>query len=126
VVNHRHRSYALAHNGNLVNAHIIRGELEEQGSIFQTTMDSEVFLHLFIKNLIKGDYESAILKAVSKLEGAYSMILLTCKGEIIGMKDPNGFRPLALGKLNGHYVLASETCAFDLIQAEFHPGTGPR
>ena len=54
-----------------------------------------------------------------KVEGAYSMILLTCKGEIIGMKDPNGFRPLALGKLNGHYVLASETCAFDLVQAEF-------
>ncbi|MFU8769594.1 MAG: amidophosphoribosyltransferase, partial [Desulfotignum sp.] len=119
VVNHRHRSYALAHNGNLVNAHILRRELEEQGSIFQTTMDSEVFLHLFIRNLVKGDYETAILKAVSKIEGAYSMILLTCKGEIIGMKDPNGFRPLALGKLNSHYVLASETCAFDLIQAEF-------
>lgn len=119
VVNHRHRSYALAHNGNLVNAHILRRELEEKGSIFQTTMDSEVFLHLFIKNLVKGDYETAILNAVSKIQGAYSMILLTCKGEIIGMKDPNGFRPLALGKLNGHYVLASETCAFDLIQAEF-------
>ncbi len=119
IVNHRQRSYALAHNGNLVNAHILRQELEEQGSIFQTTMDSEVFLHLFIKNLISGDYENAILKAVSKMEGAYSMILLTCKGEVIGMKDPNGFRPLALGKLNGHYVLASETCAFDLIQAEF-------
>jgi len=119
VVNHKHRSYAVAHNGNFVNAHTLKEELEEQGSIFQTTMDSEVFLHLFIKNLIKGDIESAILKAVSKIEGAYSMILLTCKGEIIGMKDPNGFRPLALGKLNGHYVLASETCAFDLIQAEF-------
>ena len=119
VVNHRHRSYAVAHNGNLVNAHTIKAELEEQGSIFQTTMDSEVFLHLFIKNLIKGDIETAVLKAVSKIEGAYSIILLTCKGEIIGMKDPNGFRPLALGKLNGHYVLASETCAFDLIQADY-------
>ena len=119
VVNHRHRAYALAHNGNLVNAHTIRKELEEQGSIFQTTMDSEVFLHLFIKNLVKGDYQSAILKAVSKIEGAYSMLLLTCKGEIIGIKDPNGFRPLALGKLNGHYVLASETCAFDLVGAEY-------
>ncbi|WDP90628.1 MAG: amidophosphoribosyltransferase [Desulfobacter sp.] len=118
-VNHRHRSYALAHNGNLVNAHLIREELEEQGSIFQTTMDSEVFLHLFIKNLVKGDIKNAVIKAAAKIEGAYSMILLTCKGEIIGMKDPNGFRPLALGKLNGHYVLASETCAFDLIQAEF-------
>jgi len=119
VVNHRHRSYAVAHNGNLVNAHTLKEELEENGSIFQTTMDSEVFLHLFIKNLIKGDVETAVLKTVSKIEGAYSMILLTCKGEIIGMKDPNGFRPLALGKLNGHYVLASETCAFDLVQAEF-------
>jgi amidophosphoribosyltransferase len=119
VVNHRHRSYALAHNGNLVNAHLLRQELEEAGSIFQTTMDSEVFLHLFIKNLMKGNVENAVLKAVSKIQGAYSMILLTCKGEVIGIKDPNGFRPLALGKLNGHYVLASETCAFDLIQADF-------
>jgi len=119
VANHRHRSYAVAHNGNLVNAHTLKEELEENGSIFQTTMDSEVFLHLFIKNLIKGDIETAVLKTVSKIEGAYSMVLLTCKGEIIGIKDPNGFRPLALGKLNGHYVLASETCAFDLIQAEF-------
>ncbi len=119
VVNHRHRSYAVAHNGNLVNAHILKEELEAQGSIFQTTMDSEVFLHLFIKNLIQGDVENAVLKTVSRIEGAYSMVLLTCKGEIIGIKDPNGFRPLALGKLNGHYVLASETCAFDLIQADF-------
>ncbi|MBU4133521.1 MAG: amidophosphoribosyltransferase [Proteobacteria bacterium] len=119
VANHRHRSYAVAHNGNLVNAHTLKEELEENGSIFQTTMDSEVFLHLFIKNLIKGDIETAVLNTVSKIEGAYSMVLLTCKGEIIGIKDPNGFRPLALGKLNGHYVLASETCAFDLIQAEF-------
>jgi len=119
VANHRHRSYAVAHNGNLVNAHTLKEELEENGSIFQTTMDSEVFLHLFIKNLIKGDIETAVLNTVSKIEGAYSMVLLTCKGEVIGIKDPNGFRPLALGKLNGHYVLASETCAFDLIQAEF-------
>lgn len=119
VANHRNRSYAVAHNGNLVNAHTLKEELEETGSIFQTTMDSEVFLHLFIKNLIKGDIDTAVLNTVSKIKGAYSMVLLTCKGEIIGIKDPNGFRPLALGKLNGHYVLASETCAFDLVQAEF-------
>lgn len=119
VANHRNRSYAVAHNGNLVNAHTLKQELEETGSIFQTTMDSEVFLHLFIKNLIKGDIDTAVLNTVSKIKGAYSMVLLTCKGEIIGIKDPNGFRPLALGKLNGHYVLASETCAFDLVQAEF-------
>ena len=119
VVQHRGRAYAVAHNGNLVNAHILKEELEESGSIFQTTMDSEVFLHLFIKNLKQGDVVTAIQKAVAKIKGAYSFILLTCKGEVIGVKDPNSFRPLALGKLNGHYVLASETCAFDLVQAEF-------
>jgi len=119
VVQHRGRSYAVAHNGNLVNAHTLKQELEESGSIFQTTMDSEVFLHLFIKNLKQGDVVTAIQKAVAKIKGAYSFILLTCKGEVIGVKDPNSFRPLALGKLHGHYVLASETCAFDLVQADF-------
>ena len=119
VVNHRNRTYALAHNGNLVNAHILRKELEEKGSIFQTTMDSEVFLHMFIRSLAGNTFEEALLRAAERVEGAYSMILLTSKGEVIGMKDPNGFRPLALGKLNGHYVLASETCAFDLVGAEF-------
>lgn len=119
VVQHRNRFYAVAHNGNLVNAHILKRELEENGSIFQTTMDSEVFLHLFVKNLKSGDVIGAVKKAVKKIEGAYSFILLTCKGEVIGIKDPNGFRPLALGKINGHYVLASESCAFDLVQAEF-------
>ena len=119
VVQHRGRAYAVAHNGNLVNAHILKQELEESGSIFQTTMDSEVFLHLFIKNLKQGDVVTAVQRAVAKIKGAYSFVLLTCKGEIIGVKDPHSFRPLALGKLNGHYVLASETCAFDLVQAEF-------
>jgi len=119
VVQHKGRSYAVAHNGNLVNAHKLKEELEENGSIFQTTMDSEVFLHLFVKNLKSGDVLTAIKKAVLKIEGAYSFVLLTCKGEVIGVKDPNGFRPLALGKLNGNYLLSSETCAFDLVQAEF-------
>ena len=119
VVQHKNRSYAVAHNGNLVNAHKLKEELEENGSIFQTTMDSEVFLHLFVKNLKGGDVITAIQRAVTKIEGAYSFVLLTCKGEVIGVKDPNGFRPLALGKLNGHYVLSSETCACDRGQAEF-------
>ncbi|MCG8529134.1 MAG: amidophosphoribosyltransferase, partial [Desulfovibrionales bacterium] len=119
VVNHRNKAYALAHNGNLVNAHGLRRELENQGSIFQTTMDSEVFLHMFIKGLAGGDFEQALIDASSRVKGAYSMVLLTSRGEIVGIKDPNGFRPLALGKLNGHYVLASETCAFDLVGAEF-------
>jgi amidophosphoribosyltransferase len=118
VVRHRNKSYAVAHNGNLVNALQLKNELEESGSIFQTTMDSEIFLHLFVKNMKHG-FENALVQTVSKLKGAFSFVALTSKGEIIGIKDPNGFRPLCLGKLNGHYVLASETCALDLVQAEF-------
>jgi len=118
VVHHRNKAYAIAHNGNLVNAHILKKELEEAGSIFQTTMDSEVFLHTFVKSLKQG-FENALIEAVSKLKGAFSFVMLTSRGEMIGIKDPNGFRPLCLGKLNGHYVLASETCALDLVHAEF-------
>ena len=117
-VRHRKKSYAVAHNGNFTNAHMLKNELEAAGSIFQSTMDSEIFLHLFVKNL-KSGFEQALIKTVSRLEGAYSIIMLTSKGEVIGIKDPHGFRPLCLGKLNGNYVLASETCAFDLIEAEF-------
>ena len=112
------KSYAVAHNGNIVNAHTLKNELEEAGSIFQSTMDSEIFLHLFVKNLIYG-FEEALVNTVSRLKGAFSFVMLTSRGEVIGIKDPYGFRPLALGKLNGNYVLASETCAFDLVEAEF-------
>jgi amidophosphoribosyltransferase len=118
VVHHRNKSYAIAHNGNLVNAHTLKRELEEAGSIFQTTMDSEIFLHYFVKSLEYG-FEGALVETASRIKGAFSFIMLTSKGEVIGIKDPNGFRPLCLGKLNGHYVLASETCALDLVQAEF-------
>jgi amidophosphoribosyltransferase len=117
-VRHRNKSYAVAHNGNIVNAHILKNELEQAGSIFQTTMDSEIFLHLFVKNLRLG-FEQALVETMSRLKGAFSFIMLTSKGELVGMKDPHGFRPLCLGKLNDHYVLASETCAFDLVEAEF-------
>lgn len=119
VAHHRGKSYAVAQNGNLVNAHILKEELEEDGSIFQTTMDTEVALHLFVKNLKYGGLESALKKTVARLKGAYSFVVLTGLGEIIGIKDPNGFRPLCLGKLNGNYVLASESCALDLLQAEY-------
>lgn len=118
MVRHRKKSYAVAHNGNIVNAHILKNELEEAGSIFQTTMDSEIFLHLFVKSLQLG-FERALVETVSRLQGAFSFIMLTSRGELIGIKDPYGFRPLCLGKLNGSYVLASETCAFDLVEAEF-------
>ena len=118
VVQHRKKSYALAHNGNMVNAYELKRELEEAGSIFQTTMDTEIFLHLFVKNLKLG-FEQALVATTTKLKGAFSFVLLTSKGEVVGIKDPYGFRPLCLGKLNGNYVLASETCALDLIEAEF-------
>jgi len=118
VVHYRNHSYAVAHNGNLVNAHMLKGELEETGSIFQTTMDSEVFVHFLVSNLKYG-FEQALIYTVSRLKGAFSFIVLTSRGELIGIKDPNGFRPLCLGRINNSYVLASESCALDLVQAEF-------
>jgi len=113
VVHHKKKAYAIAHNGNLVNAYHLKKELEETGSIFQTTMDSEIFLHFFVKSLKLG-FEGALVETVSHLKGAFSFVMLTSKGEVVGIKDPYGFRPLCIGKLNGHYVLASETCALDL------------
>ncbi|MDO9565665.1 MAG: amidophosphoribosyltransferase [Candidatus Desulfaltia sp.] len=118
VIHYRKKSYAVAHNGNLVNAYSLKNELETTGSIFQTTTDSEIFLHLFVKNL-KSGFEGALVEAVSRMKGAFSFIMLTSQGEVVGIKDPNGFRPLCLGKLNGQYVLASETCALDLVEAKF-------
>jgi amidophosphoribosyltransferase len=118
VVHHRKKAYAIAHNGNLVNAHHLKKELEETGSIFQTTMDSEIFLHYFVKSLKLG-FEGALVETVSRLKGAFSFVMLTSKGEVIGIKDPYGFRPLCIGKLNGHFIITSETCALDLVQAEF-------
>jgi amidophosphoribosyltransferase len=118
IARHKQKTYAVAHNGNLVNAHTLKLELEEMGSIFQTTMDSEIAIHLFIRNIHKGIVQG-LVDTMSRLEGAFSFVVLTGKGELIGVKDPNGFRPLCMGRLNGHYVLASETCALDLVQAEY-------
>ncbi len=110
-------SLAIAHNGNLVNTRELRDRLEQAGSIFQSTMDSEIIVHLIAKS--KGaTFEDALVDSVLKLKGAYSLVLLT-QTQMIGIRDPSGFRPLCLGKLNGSYVLASETCALDLIQAEY-------
>jgi len=109
--------YALGHNGNIVNAQKLREELEGSGSIFQSTMDSEVIIHLMARNLKYG-LEEALSVALSRVEGAYSLIMLT-RDKIVAARDPRGFRPLALGKLNGSWVVASETCAFDLVGAEY-------
>jgi amidophosphoribosyltransferase len=109
---------AVAHNGNLVNALELRRELESQGSIFQTTMDSEVFVHLIAKHLNNGCLEDAVLAACSQVKGAYSLMVMA-DDKLIAIKDPNGFRPLVMGRLGDHYCFASESCAFDLIEAEY-------
>lgn len=117
VVFHGNNHYAIGHNGNLVNAVELRQELETKGAIFRSTMDTEIFMHLLAKNLASG-LEEALVQALGRVEGAYSLVMCT-KDTLIGARDPNGFRPLCLGKLNGSYVLASETCAFDLIEATY-------
>lgn len=108
---------AVAHNGNLVNAYAIRRELEAEGSIFQTTMDSEVIVHLLAKAAKRG-MDEAITATMERIQGAYS-VLMASDDCLIGFRDSRGFRPLCIGEVNGAYVLASETCALDLIQAEY-------
>ena len=108
---------AIAHNGNLTNASLLRDELEARGQIFQTTVDSEIILHLFAQPNMSGQ-ENSLVQSIRRLEGAYSLAILT-ENELIGVRDPHGFRPLCIGKLNDGWVLSSETCALDLIHAKF-------
>jgi len=108
---------AIAHNGNLINAKELRKEMEERGSLFQTTMDSEIIAHLLARSPA-GSYKEAVAWALSQLKGAYSLALML-NDILIGARDEFGFRPLCLGKLEGAYVLASETCALDLIGAQY-------
>lgn len=108
---------ALGHNGNLTNALEVRRRLEHRGSIFQTTSDTEVIVHLIARSAAR-NLSGAIADALNQVEGAYSLLLLT-RDEIYAIRDPRGFRPLNLGRLDGAWVVASETCAFDLIDAEY-------
>uniref|UniRef100_A0A832I9A4 Amidophosphoribosyltransferase n=1 Tax=Eiseniibacteriota bacterium TaxID=2212470 RepID=A0A832I9A4_UNCEI len=108
---------ALAHNGNLVNARALRRSLEGSGSIFQTTLDTEIFLHLMALSA-HDDPEEALVEAARQVRGAYSIVVLT-RDAVLAMRDPHGFRPLCLGRLGDGYVVASETCALDLVAAEY-------
>jgi amidophosphoribosyltransferase len=108
---------AIAHNGNLTNAGMLRDELEGQGSIFQTTVDSEIILHLMAQPARNGNRNS-LVDTIRKIEGAYSLVIMTEK-ELIGVRDPFGFRPLSIGRIGEAWVLASETCALDLIHAKY-------
>ena len=118
MITHKGITLAVAHNGNLVNSIALRKSLEEQGSIFQTTMDSEVVLHLMARATDKS-FEDALTLAFREIKGAFSMLMMT-RDTMVAIRDPNGFRPLCLGKLNnGSYIVASETCALDLIEAQY-------
>jgi amidophosphoribosyltransferase len=108
---------ALAHNGNLTNATEWRRKLEHRGSIFQTTSDTEVIFHLIARSASR-NLSGAIAEALNQVEGAYSLVLLT-RDELFAIRDPRGFRPLVLGKLGDTYMVASETCAFDLLGAAY-------
>jgi amidophosphoribosyltransferase len=118
VVDFESGSIAVAHNGNLVNAHEIKRELEVSGSIFQSTMDTEVIVHLIARSR-KERIEDRIVDALNQVRGAYSLLFMT-RDRLIGVRDPHGIRPLALGRTKGNAtVICSESCALDLIEAEF-------
>lgn len=117
VVQFKDEHIAVAHNGNLTNALEIRRNLEEQGSIFQTSMDSEVIVNLIARSHA-ATMEERIVEACNRIQGAFSLVINT-NDYLIGLRDPHGYRPLCLGKTNAGYVLASETCALDAIKAEF-------
>lgn len=117
IVNYSKGSIAVAHNGNLVNSTFLRKELERDGSIFQSDMDTEIIIHLIARSRANSLMDR-VIETLKTVAGAYSLLFLT-ETRMIGVRDPYGFRPLCLGRLKDSFVLASETCAFDLIGAEF-------
>jgi amidophosphoribosyltransferase len=118
-----HGQIAVAHNGNLVNAQELRTELVANGAIFQTSSDTEVLLHLYARSKAP-NVEEALVESLKQIRGAYSFVLLT-KNRLIAARDPSGFRPLALGRLQGAWIVCSETCALDLIGATYERDVEP-
>ena len=123
TVNYSLGSLAIAHNGNLVNALELKSELESKGAIFQSTSDSEVIIHLIANSKAGGLYER-LIDTMKNISGAYSLLIMT-ENELIAIRDPYGFRPLSIGKHDGAYIIASETCAFDLIGATYERDVYP-
>lgn len=117
VMKYKKGSVAIAHNGNLVNDDKLRNELEEQGAIFQTSTDSEIIANMIARQK-EEDFENALLNTLKSIRGSYALAIMT-EDKLIGVRDPHGMRPLALGKLNNSYIIASESCAFDVIGADF-------
>ena len=119
VINYLKGTMAMAHNGNLVNTPKLRKKLAKSGAIFQTTIDSEVIAYMIARERAKtGTVEEAIVNAMKKMEGAYSLVVMSPR-KLIGCRDPYGFRPLVIGKRDNTYVMASETCALDTIGASY-------
>jgi len=118
AVDYARGSLAIAHNGNLINAHRLRTELEAHGSIFRSTSDTEVVLHLIAQSKSE-NLVDCVVEALRQVQGAYSLLVMGPR-EIFAVRDPHGFRPMCLGQFeNGGYVVASETCALDLIEATY-------
>lgn len=117
VMKYKKGTMAIAHNGSLVNAEELRGMLEEHGAIFQTTSDSEIIGNLIARETAE-DFETRVINTLNSIKGSYALLIMT-EDKLIAARDPNGMRPLALGKLHNSYVLASESCAFDIIGADF-------
>ncbi len=117
VVDSVHGQFAIGHNGNLVNAGELRDALVREGAIFQTSSDTEVVVHLYARSREEGT-DAAVVQAISQARGAFSFVMMT-KDRLIGVRDPHGFRPLALGRLDDAWVISSETCALDLIGATY-------
>lgn len=116
-VNFAFGNLALAHNGNLINSQVLRNELEAYGAIFQSTSDTEVIIHL-IAHSRASTFLARVMDALNQVRGAFSLVLMTDNG-LIAVRDPHGLRPLCLGRVRGSWVVASETCAFDLLDAEY-------
>jgi amidophosphoribosyltransferase len=123
VIDSAHGQLALCHNGNLVNAGEVKDALVREGAIFQTTTDSEVVVHLFARSK-EPTAEAAVVDALSQVRGAFSFVMMT-SDKLIGVRDPHGFRPLALGRLGEAWVMCSETCALDLIGARYERDVEP-
>jgi len=117
LVTHKNRPIAVSHNGNLTNTESLYKKLEEEGSIFQTSMDSEIIVHLLAKTR-NGDMKKWFINVLAQLKGSFSLVFLI-EDVLVGARDSQGFRPLCLGKIDNSYILASESCALDLIHAQF-------
>ena len=125
VVRHKKGNLAVVHNGNLTNAYDLREELEQSGSIFTTTTDTEVICHVIVQERLKSkSIEEAVENTMKRLKGSYSLIIMTSQ-KLIAVRDPQGFKPLCMGRTQNEIVFASESCALDLTGAEFERDIKP-